>query len=118
MNIKNIEDNIIVINITYSELDIISSREFKEEIRNILDNHKNTYFILDLSHIKFIDSSGLGSLIHLLKYSTFNKNKILLAALTKRVNSLFKLMRLNKVFDIFDSIEDGINFVKILKENH
>ena len=64
--------------------------------------------VIDCSDLTFVDSSGLGSLVAVLR--TFNKQSatIRLAGILPEVRSIFELTRLNKVFDIFNSVEDAL----------
>lgn len=55
--------------------------------------------ILDLSNIRFIDSTGIGVLISALKTSRQNEGVFLLKSVQKDVMSLLTLMKLDKVFD-------------------
>lgn len=64
--------------------------------------------ILDLSKITFMDSSGLGILIAMLKKATEQGCDIKLAGLTKEVRLLFEITKTYKLFDILDSTEEAL----------
>ncbi len=66
---------------------------------------KGVRMILDLSNISFIDSTGIGTLISALKTARQHEGSFQLCAIKTEVMSLLKLMKLDKVFDIFDSEE-------------
>ncbi len=67
---------------------------------------KNPNLVVNLSNIKFIDSTGIGVLISALKTAREKKGTFRLCALQKDVLSLLILMKLDKVFDIFEKEED------------
>ena len=66
----------------------------------------NRKIILDLSHVAFIDSSGLGALIGTLK-AIGNDGELVLCGLQDAVVNMFKLTRMNKVFRIFENPEEA-----------
>ncbi|TCO09095.1 STAS domain-containing protein [Natronoflexus pectinivorans] len=61
---------------------------------------KNNYkIVLDLENIRFIDSTGIGVLISILKSTRENNGSFILQNVNKDVMSLLSLMKLDKVFD-------------------
>ncbi len=74
------------------------AQEIKKELTNALVEGDYN-LILDLSNIRFIDSTGIGVLISALKTSRQNEGVFLLKSVQKDVMSLLTLMKLDKVFD-------------------
>lgn len=74
------------------------AQEIKKELTNALVEGDYN-LILDLSNIRFIDSTGIGVLISALKTSRQNEGVFLLKSVQKDVVSLLTLMKLDKVFD-------------------
>lgn len=60
--------------------------------------HKN--FLIDLSQVDYIDSSGLGVLVALQKRALEQQGVLQLHGLSGVVKELFELTRLNKIFEI------------------
>jgi len=67
-----------------------------------------TKLILNLSNISFIDSTGIGTLISALKTARQNDSTFQLCCVKAEVMSLLKLMKLDKIFDIFESEEQTV----------
>lgn len=88
-------------------LDTNSVGRFKAAIAEMADQG-NVLFVFDLGQLRFLDSSGLGALVSLLRLLGQKKGDIKLACLTPEVKSLFMLTRLNKVFDIFESVPSAL----------
>ncbi len=78
--------------------------KFKTEFTNQLS--KNANLVINLSNIKFIDSTGIVVLISALKTAREKKGTFKLCALQKDVLNLLLLMKLDHVFDIFDTEDD------------
>ncbi|HSO67421.1 MAG TPA: STAS domain-containing protein, partial [Desulfatirhabdiaceae bacterium] len=62
---------------------------------------------LDLTYVEFIDSSGLSVLISVLK-TLAGKGELLLCSISNTVMSLFKLTRMDRIFKIYDSVEEAL----------
>ena len=69
------------------------------EIRNV---------VVDLGGVDFLDSSGLGAIIALLKRVSERGGDMKIARLQKKVRMVFEITRAYKVFDIFDSVEEAL----------
>ena len=68
------------------------------EVRNV---------VMDLSGVDFLDSSGLGSLIALLKRVSERGGDMKIAGLQKKVRMVFEITRAFKVFEIFDNADEA-----------
>ncbi len=79
-------------------LNTLVAPEVKEELNSAL-NQPGSEFILNLQNIKFIDSTGIGVLISALKTARQNNRPFLLANVSAEVMNLFKMMKLEQVFD-------------------
>lgn len=90
---------ITIITPTSDRLDAAQAVRFKEDLKKVVDDGAD-HLILDLSHISFLDSSGLGALVAHLKHMgperTFS-----LCGLTGAVEKVFKLTRMDTVFSIY-----------------
>ena len=64
--------------------------------------------VVDLTGTEFLDSSGLGSLIALLKRVSERGGDMKIAWLQKKVRMVFEITRAFKVFDIFDTPDEAI----------
>jgi anti-sigma B factor antagonist len=55
--------------------------------------------VLDLQHVDFIDSSGLGAIVAAMKQMP-KDSKLELAALTPAVDKVFRMTRMDSIFSI------------------
>jgi len=72
---------------------------FREEIKKLIEEGKKD-FIFDFSKCNFIDSTGLGELVSIYKKCAEKGGGIKLKSLRPEVEKLFKLTRLDRVFEI------------------
>lgn len=64
--------------------------------------------LLNLSHIDFIDSTGLGVIISLLKTVAQNKGFLAICEVKAPINDLFALTRLNNIFQMCPNENEGV----------
>jgi len=95
----------IRLSLNITEASLANADEFKAELIRIFNNtHKN--IVLDLSRVEYIDSSFLGALVASLKHLISFKCDLVLVGLRKDIADLFSLIRLDKVFKIYNSFDD------------
>jgi anti-sigma B factor antagonist len=69
-------------------------------------NSGSEVLIVDYSFVEFIDSTGLGILISILK-KMGSRTRLILCNLQANVSSTFKLTRMDRVFEIYPTLEDA-----------
>lgn len=79
------------------DLDIHTSNKFREEITEAFKEKKKDLEIDGLD-LEYIDSTGLGVLISVLKMTKDNKNKIYLKNVQPNVRKIFDITKLDKQF--------------------
>ena len=76
----------------------------------ILDNlNKNANVLVDLSQVKYIDSSGIASLVEGFQMARSKKLQFGLVGVSDAARSVLQLARLDKVFPIKNSVNDYIS---------
>jgi len=69
---------------------------------------KPSGLVLDLDRVDFIDSTGLGVMVGAAKRMRMIESGFRIVASQVHLNELFKLTRLNEVFDLYESLEDAL----------
>jgi len=64
--------------------------------------------VLDLNRVQLIDSSGCGALISYLRQLKSAGGDMKLCSATKPVRMLFELVRMHRIFDIFNTREEAV----------
>lgn len=78
----------------------------KEIEHHIIENKNN--FILNLSELRYVNSSGLNVLINILTKSRNAGGEAIITNVPERINKLFITTKLNTVFTVTDSMEEAI----------
>ena len=108
MNI-NIDEkgSTVLIEVKEERLDAHNSSELKTQMLSLFDEGKNN-LVIDLQDVRFVDSSGLGSLVSGFKNASARNGNLKLSGLQPQVKSMFELTRLHRVFEIFPGSEEAL----------
>jgi anti-sigma B factor antagonist len=109
-------------------LDLDAAAQFRARLHQLIQSgHRN--LVIDLSEISFIDSSGLGALVSALKLLKNGRDRrrsprfgnprrgggrgdVRLAAVQPPVRSLLEVIRLDRVFPSFASVDAAVTSYK------
>jgi anti-sigma B factor antagonist len=105
ININKEQNGYILAAVDVTEANLNNADQFKAELVKLLDTQSNK-IVVDLSSVSYMDSSFLGALVSGLKHAISLKSDVLLVGLKKDIYDLFTLIRLDKVFKIYNSFED------------
>lgn len=92
--------DVLVIRVMDDRIDAASAIQFKDRMREVTQL-SSPRVVLDLSRVAFLDSSGLGAVVAVLK-ALGPQRKLELAGLTPTVQKVFRLTRMEQVFVIHD----------------
>jgi len=98
--------NVAVAVIPVDELDASNAGDLERDIAPILE--ANTRLVIDLSHLRFVDSSGLGAMLSCLRQVTAKGGNLKLCGMSKQVRTTFELVRMHRIFDIFPTREEAV----------
>jgi len=102
--VRSENDNIIVS--FNGDIDL----QFSGEVRTILLEAlpKGRSMVIDLSGVHLIDSSGIASLLEAFQDARKKGKEFIIACVNDPVMRVFKLARLETVFDIAESVEQAL----------
>lgn len=83
------------------------TEEFSKLLHSYLDEGKKN-IVVDLSNVKFMNSSGLGMLISGFTTMKNGGGSLKLAGATEKINSLLVITKLITIFENFDSIDEAV----------
>lgn len=93
--------------IAKGEIDLYSSTMLREYIFTTLQQEPRV-LIVDLDAVRYIDSSGIATMVEALQRANKSKTTFKVAGLSNNVLEVFELVKLEKVFDIYDSVADAL----------
>ncbi len=83
-------------------LDSTKAEEFRESVEILLQEGAEV-ILVDLTDITFIDSSGLGTLVVLLKKARSLNRSFCICSFNDQVRMLFELTSMDRVFEIYEN---------------
>ncbi len=89
------------------EIDMQTSPRMREELRNLVAK-KPERIVVNLSDVKYIDSSGLATLVECLQSTRKTGSKLILTGMNDNVRDIFDLSGLNRVFTIVDTEDEAL----------
>ena len=100
---KNINDILVVSLKNSQRLNAMISEPVKVQLLEHY-NKPNTNLVFDLQGISFIDSTGFGVLLSIMKAANNNNGQFKICNVDSDVMELFKLLQLHHVFEIYDEL--------------
>ncbi|MFQ5603328.1 MAG: STAS domain-containing protein [bacterium] len=89
------------------QFDYSISESFRVHLKSLVEEGRFK-FVIDLSQNKYIDSSGLGSLVSRISLIRSNGGDIRLAAPSETVVNVLNLTHLNKILKCFDDVHSAV----------
>lgn len=83
------------------------TEEVKEELTQFFEK-PNTKLILNLEGINYVDSSGFGVFLSIMKTANNNYGFFKLCNIAPEVMELFKLLQLHNIFEIYEDLDDCV----------
>ncbi len=102
------QGEIVKIEVNEERMDAHNSGDLKEQMLGLFDEGKCN-LVIDLSAVRFVDSSGLGALVSGFKNASARDGSLKLCSLQPQVRSMFELTRLHRVFEIFASMDEALD---------
>jgi anti-sigma B factor antagonist len=85
------------------DIDLAHSPAMRKALLQEIREKKTPKVLLNLEKVRYIDSSGIASLVEGLKASRDQGSRLILYGLSKTVREVMELSRLQKIFEIHDS---------------
>jgi anti-sigma B factor antagonist len=103
--IRNVDDATVVV--LTGDIDLHHVPQVHAALLEILEKHPKR-LVIDLAEVGYMDSSGVGVLVHAFQKMKTNRGELRLVAMQQRVRSIFEITKLDKYFVICDSEEEAL----------
>jgi anti-sigma B factor antagonist len=90
------------------DIDLYSSPQVRQTILDTLNGKTAKRVIVNLAAVRYVDSSGVASLVEGLQLSRKSQVRFVLCGLNKAPLQVLELTRLVKVFEIHDTLETAL----------
>lgn len=89
-------------------LEELSIQEIGEELQQVVASESGIKLLLNFKNVDHLSSAALGMLITLNKRVKEQAGGLKLSDINRQIFEVFKITRLNRVFDIHDSAEQAL----------
>jgi anti-sigma B factor antagonist len=96
--------------ITFTDEKILEEKDIQalgESIMSVIEQAERINLILDFSKVRFLSSAVLGLLIRVSKRVYECDGQLRLCNIDPKIHEIFKITRLNRIFDICEGVEDA-----------
>ena len=108
MEVKSFDKEGVMVFQVNGEINISTSPELKKQF----EKQPSKKIVVDLTEVPYVDSSGLATLVEILKRTKLQGGNLGLSGLSDKVRSLFEITKLDKLFQVFKTQDDAVNKVK------
>lgn len=98
------ESEVVAVN---GEVDLANSQDLRSHLQDILKTGRRD-LVLDLSGVRYMDSSGIAVLIEGMRWAQRTKARFVLAAPSEQVRMVMQLAKLDAFFVTESSVEKAI----------
>lgn len=91
------------------DIDLSHSPEMRKVLMVEIKEKKIPKLYLNLKNVRYIDSSGIASLVEGLKASRDHGSRLILFGLNTTVREVMQLSRLQKIFEIYEDEEQALS---------
>lgn len=106
----NIEkkDKIDIVSFPVNKINALITDEIREDISKVFEN-SNSNVVINLSGVHYIDSSGFGCFLSLMRVARNNYGTIKFAQPEPAILELFRTLHLHTVFQIYEDMESCLS---------
>jgi anti-sigma B factor antagonist len=90
------------------DIDLANSPEMRKALLGELREKRTQRVVVNLTKVRYIDSSGVASLVEGLKASRDTGARLLLFGLSPSAREVLQLSRLLKIFEVFENEEEAL----------
>ncbi len=89
------------------DIDMYTSTEVRRQLLRLVDQ-RVPVIMVDLADVTYIDSSGIATFVEGLKGMMSYRGRLKFFGVPVRVKEIFNFSKLDKVFDMYGSLEDAL----------
>lgn len=87
-------------------LTAVNSKAFKDDVTAIIDGGA-AQLVVDFNDVTFVDSSGLGALVGVLK-KIGHRGDLAVSGLNADIAQMFKICRMDRVFKTYATVDEAV----------
>jgi len=102
------KDGVIIVKFDdIKKFNALITEQVKDQLSELFKK-PNTKLVIDLNGVKYIDSSGFGVFLSVMKSANNNYGDLRFCNISDEVMELFKLLQLHNIFKIHSTVDECI----------
>ena len=93
-------------------LDETTIKELGQELENLVKERTPIHLIINFENVDYLSSAVLGRLVKVYKLVKKGKGKVKLCCIRKNIQQVFKITKLDKMFEIFPDEDKAVRSFK------
>lgn len=102
----------VVIATLKGDLDHHGCQQIRQDIDSVISMPSTKILVLDMTHISFMDSSGMGLLLARNKLAMDNQVQLIICGASVEITKLLQMVNLDKQILLFSTLEQAIEYVE------
>jgi anti-sigma B factor antagonist len=98
----------VILDLT-GDIDLAHSPAMRKVLLGEIKEKHTPKVFLNLKNVRYVDSSGIATLVEGLKASRDNGSRMILFGLSRSVREVMELSRLQKIFEIYETEEQALS---------
>ncbi|MEE9169388.1 MAG: STAS domain-containing protein [bacterium] len=108
MTIKEeIRDNIAILHLKGNMMGGPDTMEVHEKVKSLIGD-KVTNVVIDLSKVKWMNSSGLGALMACMSSLKNSDGQLKISGATEKIKNLFMITKLMTIFNTYETVDRAV----------
>ena len=104
--INEVSSTTAIVSFPVANLDAGNAKDFRDAMLPVTASRD--IVVIDMTALNFVDSSGLGAFLSCLRSMNGKGGQLRLFGMTKPVKALFELVRMHRIFTIYNSREEAL----------
>lgn len=105
------EGRVDLVTFSVDKINALITEDIRNDIGRLFDN-ANAKVVIDLSGVQYIDSSGFGCFLSIMKAARNNYGTLKFACPEPAVMNVFTTLHLNTVFEIFENRDECVRSMR------
>ncbi|MGL4597223.1 MAG: STAS domain-containing protein [Bacteroidia bacterium] len=101
------QGHVVIASLVGEIIDRTEGQNLLEEVEKMV-HEGHIRFVFELSEVKYMNSTGLNVLINVLTKARKEGGEVIIAGVSKKVNELLLITKLNTVFTVTNTVEEAL----------
>ena len=107
ISVEYAENATIVTFVDEKILEEMDIQSLQASVMSVIEEAERVNMILDFCNVRFLSSAVLGLLMRISKKVYEREGQLRLCNISPRIYEIFKITRLNKIFDIYENVKSA-----------